>query len=105
TPSQETTMRHPLLLLSCFTALALAATNAGADLFKCVGTDGKTAYQAEPCAATASEKRIRTAAESGEIGPNGVELIDVGQTARRIARHRRRPSVVLLSSTRWRHTG
>src|SRR5205814_10052499 len=68
-------MRHPLLLLSCFAALGLTPTNSGADLFKCVGVDGKVAYQAEPCAAAAQEKRIRTTAEAGEIGPNGVELL------------------------------
>ena len=92
-------MRRTLLLLSCFAALGLAATSAGADLFKCVGTDGRIAYQAEPCAAAAAEKRIRTTAEPGETGPNGVELLDVGQTARRIAGQRGRPSVVLLYAT------
>jgi thiol-disulfide isomerase/thioredoxin len=92
-------MRRPLVVLTCFAALALAGTDAGADLFKCVGADGKVAYQAEPCAAAAAEKRIRTTAEAGEIGPNGVELLDVGQTARRIAGQRGRPSVVLLYAT------
>ena len=92
-------MRRPLLLLSCFAALGLATTSPRADLFKCVGADGKVAYQAEPCAAAAQEKRIRTTAEAGEIGPNGVELLDVGQTARRIAGQRGRPSVVLLYAT------
>ena len=92
-------MRHPLLLLSCFVALGLASSDSRADLFKCVGADGKVSYQAEPCAAAAQEKRIRTTAEAGEAGPNGVELLDVGQMARRIAAQRGRPSVVLLYST------
>ena len=92
---------RPLLVLSCCAALGLATTDSLADLFKCVGADGKTAYQAEPCAAAAQEKRIRTTAtaQAGEIGPNGVELLDVTQTAQRISGLRGRPSVVLLYST------
>ena len=92
---------RPFVVLSCLAALGLATHDAGADLFKCVGTDGRTAYQAEPCAQAAQEKRIRTTttAQAGEIGPNGVELLDVTQTAQRIASQRGRPSVVLLYST------
>ncbi len=92
-------MRHPLLLLSCFAALGLAATDAGADLFKCVGKDGRTSFQADPCPAAADEKRIRTGAERGETGPNGVEMIDVAQAVKRISGQRGRTSVVLLYAT------
>jgi hypothetical protein len=92
-------MRHPFLFLFCVAALGLASTHSSADVFKCAGADGKVSYQAEPCAAAAQEKRIRTTAEPGETGPNGVELLDVGQMARRIAAPRGRPSVVLLYST------
>lgn len=41
-------------------ALIIAITTpASADLFKCVGKDGKVAYQAEPCADATQERRIK----------------------------------------------
>jgi hypothetical protein len=88
---------HRLLL--CLAASGVLSTDAHADLFKCVGKDGKTSFQADPCPVTAEEKRIRTAAEAGEVGPNGVEMLDVAQAARRIGGQRGRPSVVLLYAT------
>jgi hypothetical protein len=54
---------------------------AQAQLFKCVGADGKTAYQSEPCPATAKEERIKQQAapvpapgEPGSsVGPAGMK--------------------------------
>lgn len=79
--------------------LALAGP-AGAQLYKCVGKDGKVSYQAEPCADNAREQRLKaTGADTAEIGPGGVSLIDVNQAARRISSRVGRPTVVLLYST------
>jgi uncharacterized protein DUF4124 len=51
-------------------AAALALTvDAQAQLFKCVGADGKTSYQSEPCPTSAKEQRLSVqppAAASGE---------------------------------------
>jgi len=88
-------MRTALLFL----ALA-AALPAAANLYKCVGKDGKVAYQAEPCAAAQQESRIRTAVpEPAERGPNGVSLVDVRQAAQRVSSRMGRPTVVMLYST------
>ena len=40
-------------------AMAILADPAQAQLLKCVGTDGKTTYQSDPCPVAAQEKRIR----------------------------------------------
>jgi hypothetical protein len=80
-------------------SLAFAAP-AAADLFKCVGADGKVTYQAEACLDTAQERRLKTPmAEASEAGPAGVGLIDVNQAARRISSRQGRPTVVLLYAT------
>jgi thiol-disulfide isomerase/thioredoxin len=79
--------------------LSVCAT-AQADLFKCVGKDGRVSYQAEPCAASVQEKRLKAPlTEVDEAGPGGVSLIDVTQAARRISGRQGRPTVVLLYST------
>src|SRR6187399_3389199 len=68
-----------------------------ADLFKCVGKDGKVSYQNEACPDATQERRIKApVADAAEAGPNGVSLIDVNQAARRISNRQGRPTVVLL---------
>ena len=81
--------------------LAVAATMpAAANLYKCVGKDGKVAYQAEPCAAAQQESRLKTSVpEPAERGPNGVALVDVRQAAQRVSSRLGRPTVVMLYST------
>jgi hypothetical protein len=79
------------------TFLFALSAPASADLFKCVGKDGKVSYQAEACSDATQERRIKApVAEAAEAGPNGVSLIDVSQAARRIANRQGRPTVVLL---------
>jgi hypothetical protein len=89
------------MVLRFVVALAVALSgSASAQLYKCVGTDGKVAYQAEPCAENAREQRLKAPiAETAEAGPGGVSLIDVNQAARRISSRVGRPTVVLLYST------
>ena len=41
---------------------AIYATDARAQLFKCVGKDGKVAYQGEPCPPSVDEQRVRAPA-------------------------------------------
>ena len=80
--------------------ILLLSGTASADLFKCIGKDGKVSYQAEPCAAATQEQRIKASIpEAAEAGPGGVSLIDVNQAARRISSRVGRPTVVLLYST------
>ena len=47
-------------------AMLAAAFAARADLYKCVGKDGKVSYQAEACEEGAGTKRLRT-----PVGPSG----------------------------------
>jgi hypothetical protein len=85
------------LRIACAVVLLLLAEPATAQLYKCVGKDGKVAYQAEPCADNAREQRLRTPIpETAETGPGGVSLIDVTQAARSISGRVGRPTVVLL---------
>ena len=51
-------MRLPAAALLCLAGLALAATEARAQLFKCV-QDGRTVYQQEKCPDTAKQSRVR----------------------------------------------
>ena len=77
-----------------------AAFPAAASLYKCVGADGRTSYQAEPCAAAQKESRVKTeVSESAQRGPNGVLLVDVREAAQRVGARQGRPTVVLLYST------
>ena len=90
-----------MVLRAAAAAIVFAlAGPAGAQLYKCVGKDGKVSYQAEACAESTREQRLKVpVAESAEIGPGGVSRIDVNQAARRIASRQGRPTVVLLYST------
>src|ERR1700687_5645315 len=84
----------------CLAILAFHASEARADLYKCVSEGGKGSYQADACPGVAQEKKMRApSVETGTRGPGGVELLDVGQLARRIRQHSDRPSVVLLYGT------
>ena len=56
-------------LLFCFAAFGPLATDADADLFKCVGKDGRTSFQADPCPAAADEKRIQLRRSAERPGP------------------------------------
>ena len=55
--------------------VALLACHGGdvrADLFKCVGKDGKVAYQSDPCPASVNEQRLRAQPEGPSAGgPSG----------------------------------
>jgi len=57
-------------LLLAVASIALASV-ARADLYKCVGKEGKTTYQAEPCEESAAEKRVRTPVGGGSAGAAG----------------------------------
>jgi len=48
-----------------FTLLVAASGSAPAQLFKCVGADGKTSYQSEKCAASSNESRFTPQDSSG----------------------------------------
>lgn len=68
-------------------AVALTcATPAAAQLYKCVGADGKTAYQAEPCASGARQSAIERQETSG-VTP-GPGPIPVAEVARIVAEYR-----------------
>jgi hypothetical protein len=57
-----------VIRIATIAALALAASGAQAQLYKCVGADGKTAYQSEPCAGSAkSETKIRAPASTNVV--------------------------------------
>jgi Domain of unknown function (DUF4124) len=63
-------MSRAILLLSA--VAAFAAGDACADLYKCVGKDGKVSYQGEPCPSSTSERRLRApAAGASAEGPSG----------------------------------
>src|ERR1700752_407637 len=52
----------------------LAAPQSGAQpLFKCVGADGKTSYQSEPCPVAATEKKLDV--RTGPMSTGGSEAI------------------------------
>ena len=51
------------------TVLALAVCDARAELYKCVGQDGKVSYQGEPCTAAANEERLRAPPPGAEPAP------------------------------------
>ena len=59
------------------TTAAFHAGVACADLFKCVGKDGKVSYQAEACAEPAGEKRLRTPT-GGSSGNGPSEVMKAG---------------------------
>jgi hypothetical protein len=50
-------------------AALLAAPGVHAQLFKCVGADGKTSYQAEPCPEAAKGQRMGTSPGASAKGP------------------------------------
>ncbi|HUP30837.1 MAG TPA: DUF4124 domain-containing protein [Usitatibacter sp.] len=88
------------LRLAVAAFVMLIAGPAWADLFKCVGKDGRVTYQAEPCADVSQEQRLKAPmAEAAEAGPDGVSLISVSQAARRISSRVGKPTVVLLYAT------
>jgi hypothetical protein len=62
-------------LLSCAAAFAIASPAARAQLFKCVGADGKTSYQSEACPTTAKEQRLKqdSRADPGDDIPEGIK--------------------------------
>jgi hypothetical protein len=62
-------------LLLCAAALA-ASSECRAQLFKCVGTDGRTSYQSEACPTTAKEQRLKEETRAGDSGdeiPEGIQ--------------------------------
>ena len=89
-----------IVIAAVIAVVAASSLPASADLFKCVGKDGKVAYQSDPCADASAEKRIKAPiADSVERGPGGTGLIDVSQAASRIRNRQGRATVVMLYST------
>jgi hypothetical protein len=71
--------------LAATLALTCAAP-AAAQLYKCVGADGKTAYQADPCASGARQSSVERQETSG-VTP-GPGPIPVAEVARVVAEYR-----------------
>lgn len=76
-------MKRLSLLLAC-AATAGFMGGAHAQLFKCVGADGKTSYQAEPCPTAAKEQRLNVQKSSGAGGSDSSEAMKSGWDEREL---------------------
>jgi hypothetical protein len=76
-------MKRALLLLAC-AATAGFMGGAQAQLFKCVGADGKTSYQSEPCPTAAKEQRMNLQKSSGAGASDSGEAMKPGWDEREL---------------------